>query len=163
MITDFSHTTGRRTVKLVMATLMTISLATAGSPVMAQESDLDQRGAALVDEFISILTQPDAEKQAALADFLADEYQIVRANGTHMDKVEYVANPASVVEVDISDVHATEAGGVLVVSYVLSVSETLDGVEQETVAPRLSVFRQDEEGAWQIAAHANFGALPDSK
>jgi hypothetical protein len=128
-------------------------------PALAQDTDSDVRGEALVLEFIEILKQPDTDKRSGLADFLADEFQIVRSNGAHMDKTEYVANPATVFEVGISDVHATEADGVLVVSYVLSVDEILDGVENRTVAPRLSVFHMGEDSEWRIAAHANFGAL----
>jgi hypothetical protein len=145
------------------ATLLAASLAMAvvvtPIAIAAQDADVDERGVALVETFIDILKQPEAEKQAGLEDFLADEFQIVRSNGTTRDKAAYVADPATVFEVSIADVQATEAGGVLVVSYVLSVDEVLDGVETVTVAPRLSVFHQGDDGDWQIAAHANFGAL----
>ena len=147
-------------VRVAMAALFAATLAVTTTPVMAQESDLDTLGAALVNEFIHIVTKPDEVKRADLTVFLAEEFQIVRSDDSRLDKPEYLLNPASITEAEISDVHTTEAGGVLVVSYTLSVSETLDGVEQTTVAPRLSVFHQGEAGAWQIAAHANFGALP---
>jgi hypothetical protein len=155
-----SRLLSRRSLALGMGLLMALSMVAA--PVTAQDTDLDAAGAVLVDEFIEILTLPDTEKKAGLADFLADEFQIVRANGTRLDKPGYIENPASVFEVEISDVHATESNGVMAVSYILSVSETLDGVDQTTMAPRLSVFHDAGAGEWQIAAHSNFGAIEPS-
>lgn len=148
---------------LTLVATGTLALSIAAAPASAEEAaGLDAQGAALVEEFLRILTEPDADKQMALTDFLAPEFQIVRANGTSMDQAEYVENPATVFDVEISDVHATKAGGVLVVSYTLSVFEVLEGLEQTTVAPRLSVFHQNDDGQWQLSAHANFGALDPS-
>ena len=45
------------------------------------------------------------------------------------------------------------------VSYRVSVAETITGSEQPTGSgPRLSVF-QWQNGAWHLSAHANFGAI----
>lgn len=147
---------------LIAASILALSVVAVGAPAVAESTDLDAQGAALVDEFITILKQPDAQKRAELEGFLADEFQIVRSNGAVLDKDGYVANPATVFEVEISDVQAREANGVLVVSYVLSVDEVLEGVQTKTIAPRLSVFHQDPGGEWHIAAHANFGAIEPS-
>lgn len=151
-----------RLLMFVVAASLAMTVSVGSLSVSAQDADTNDQGAALVDEFITILKQSDAEKQAGLEGFLADEFQIVRSNGAVLDKAGYVANPATVFEVDISEVNAVEANDVLVVSYVLSVDEVLDGVETKTVAPRLSVFHRNPDGGWQIAAHANFGALDPS-
>mgnify|MGYP001817205181 FL=1 len=138
---------------------LSLALATTAMPALAQAEDPAALGTQLVEEFLDILKQPEAEKQALLADFLADEFQIVRSNGVVLDKGGYVERPATVNEVELSDALATRSGDVLVISYTLSVDEVLDGVETVTVAPRLSVFHLGDDGEWQIAAHANFGAL----
>jgi hypothetical protein len=145
-----------------MAVTLAAGLAIGAMPALAQTSEIDAQGAALVDEFIEILKQPDEEKRAGLSEFLAEEFQIVRSSGARMDQGGYLDDQATVFEVSISDVHATEADGVLVVSYLLSVDELLDGVEIKTAAPRLSVFRLGDDGEWRISAHANFGALEDA-
>ena len=153
------HTAALPLRSLALAHGLATALVVSAVPALAQDGDVDARGEALVTEFLDILKQPDAEKQAALTDFLADEFQIVRASGAHLDKAGYVANPATVFEVSISDVHATEDTGVLVVSYTLGVDEVIDEVETKTSAPRLSVFHEGDDGTWRLAAHANFGAL----
>jgi hypothetical protein len=53
----------------------------------------------------------------------------------------------------------TQGSDVLVVSYVVTTEETINGVTQSTAKPRLSVFRW-VDGGWHLAAHSNFGALP---
>ena len=139
---------------------ITLALTVAAAPTFAQDAeDPDALGTQLVGEFIDILKLDEGDKTTGLEAFLADEFQIVRSNGVVRDKAEYVESPASVNEVAISDMQATVNGDVLVASYVLSVDEELDGVETVTVAPRLSVFHLADDGRWQIAAHANFGAL----
>ena len=93
-------TTLRLRAALLAASLALVVVATPAL-VAAQDADADERGAALVAEFIDILKQPDAEKQAGLQGFLADEFQIVRSNGTTRDKPAYVADPATVFEIKI--------------------------------------------------------------
>lgn len=129
------------------------------APAAAQDVDPDELGGRLVDEFVEILKRPDDAKRAGLTDFLAEEFQIVRSNGTRLDRAGYIENPSTVFEVELSDIEATLSDGVLVVSYVLAVDEIIDGVATRTTAPRLSVFHEGGDGAWRIAAHANFGAL----
>ncbi|MFA5039286.1 MAG: nuclear transport factor 2 family protein [Candidatus Omnitrophota bacterium] len=55
----------------------------------------------------------------------------------------------------LSDISATREGSLLIVTYFVSVEETIDG-KRTTLqkAPRLSVFRE-QNGAWQWVAHAN--------
>ncbi len=53
------------------------------------------------------------------------------------------------------DMVATREGDVMVVRYFLEVDETIDGVEVEHRAPRLTVFRKSGE-TWLVVSHANF-------
>jgi ketosteroid isomerase-like protein len=153
--------TSRRMATFMSSLALAATLAVGTAPVSAQDTDLNVLGAELVDEFIAILKQPDEAKKAGLEGFLADEFQIVRDSGARLDQAGYVANPATVLEVEISDLVATENDGVLVASYTLAVDEVIDGESVKTVRPRLSVFHRGDDGRWRIAAHANFGAVPD--
>jgi hypothetical protein len=115
-------------------------------------------GEALANRFFEILALPDEEKVGALEGFLAPEFQLVRATGDRLDRATYLAAPATVHEWRISEVRTTSAPDLLVVSYLVATTETLDGLEQTTTAPRLSVFRS-VDGTWMLAAHSNFGAI----
>lgn len=152
---------------LLGAALALTLLVPFAAPAMAQEpspapapvfADPALDGGALATRFMEILGLPDTEKVAALERFLADEFQIVRADGSRLDHDAYLARPATVHQFQITDVIATQHEDLVVVSFTLATTETIDGVEQTTTAPRLSVFHWD--GAdWQLAAHGNFGAI----
>jgi len=152
---------------LLGAALALTLLVPVAAPAMAQDpsplpapvlADLATDGGALATRFLEILGLPEADKVAALEHFLADEFQIVRADGSRLDRDAYLAKPAAVHQFLITDVITTQHEDIVVVSFTLAITETIDGVEQTTTAPRLSVFHWD--GAdWQLAAHSNFGAL----
>ena len=98
------------------------------------------------------------EDHDALERLLAPEFQLVRANGTVLDREEYLANPASIADYELGPLTATLDGGTLVVTYTVAVDSTLDGVVQPTApAPRLTVFSR-HDGQWLLSAHANFNA-----
>ena len=156
---------GSRT--LIGAALALVLIVPVALPAVAQDpsavpapvlADLQVDGGALAAQFMDTLGLPEVDKVARLDHFLADEFQIVRADGSRLTKVEYLAKPADVHEYTIADVVATQHEDIVIVSYTLATTETIDGVQQTTTAPRLSVFHWD--GAdWQLAAHSNFGAL----
>jgi hypothetical protein len=131
----------------------------ASSPGVASSQDPVALGTQLATRFLTILGEPDAAKTADLQAFLAPEFQIVRANGDRLGRAAYIAAPATVHQFTVTDVAATAAGDLIVVSYLLSTTETINGAEQTTTAPRLSVFRL-VDGSWQMSAHSNFGAIP---
>ena len=156
-----------------MLTLVVLSLLALPLPVLAQDAsgspvseavdapsaeDTLELGTQLATQFFTILAEPEAEKSAALEAFLAPEFQIVRANGDLLGREAYLEAPADVEDFTIGDVVATRGGDVIVVTYLIETTETIDGVEQATTAPRLSVFRL-VDGVWQLSAHANFGAI----
>lgn len=154
--------------RLLMAVTLGLVLAvTVALPVAAQVAspapapalvDLETEGGALATRFMEILGLAEADKATELETFLAEEFQLVRANGTWADKAAYVANPATVHDFRIVGVVATQTDDVVVVSYTLETTETIDGVEQTSRAPRLSVFHWNGMG-WQLAAHSNFGVV----
>jgi len=150
---------GARAAGLALLAAVALALAACSSAAAPPTSDPDTQGSALVNEYFTILQQPDAAKADQLKTFLAPEFQIVRANGDQLGKDAYLLKPAAVKTFSISEVVATQGGDVLVVSYRITTEETLNGVAQSTAAPRLSVFRW-VDGGWHLAAHSNFGALP---
>lgn len=106
--------------------------------------------------WIAALSTNDA---TAVGKLLAPEFQIMRANGKVFTKESYLkglsgrrANPK------INEISVTSHGDVAVVCYILSIDETLNGKEVQSLAPRLTVFRKGEEG-WLISAHANFAHI----
>lgn len=152
---------------LLAATLGLALVLPAALPTMAQQAsvapapvftDAEAEGAALATRFMEILGLPEAEKVAELETFLGDAFQLVRANGTWADKAAYLADPATVHEFRIEDATTTQDGDLAVVSYRLETTETIDGVEQSSHAPRLSVFHWDGTG-WRLVAHSNFGVV----
>ncbi len=149
---------GARVAGLACLVASTIALAACSSTGAPPTTDPDAQGSALVNEYFTILQQPGAAKIDQLKTFLAPEFQIVRANGDQLGKDAFLANAASVKTFTVSDVAATEGGDVLVVGYRITTHETINGVDQTTTAPRLSVFRW-VDGGWHLAAHGNFGAL----
>ena len=70
----------------------------------------------------------------------------------------YIADPASVIDYAVEDLVVTGSDGVIVATYLLSATVTIDDVTRTTTAPRLSVFSRHGDD-WLIAAHANFSPL----
>ena len=150
---------GARAAGLALLAAVALALAACSSAAAPPTSDPDTQGSALVNEYFTILQQPDAAKADQLKTFLAPEFQIVRDTGDQLGKDAYLQNPASVATYSLSDLVVTQGSDVLVVSYVVTTEETINGVTQSTAKPRLSVFRW-VDGGWHLAAHSNFGALP---
>lgn len=107
----------------------------------------------------AVAAGPDAVEK-----ILAPEYQIMRSNGIGYDRAGYIASVGGVNLTDFSaeKIVATADGDVMVTRYFLKDTETIDGVATENDAPRLTVFRKID-GAWKVAAHANFAPFAVSK
>jgi hypothetical protein len=141
-----------------------VLLAVVAAPALAQspsaEPHPDAQGQALGDRFLTILSLPDAEKREGLEGFLAPEFQLIRADATRLDRDGYIADPASVEEYAVEDLVVTGSDGVIVATYLLSATVTIDEVTRTTTAPRLSAFaRHGDE--WLMSAHANFSPLAE--
>ena len=90
---------------------------------------------------------------------LAEEFQILRSNGSGHDKASYLkALPKQTTRSKFSDIIATGNGETLVVRHQIETEQTIDGTPVNGISPRLSVFRK-EAGRWLIIAHANFAQI----
>lgn len=119
-------------------------------------------GAELVSPFYEILVLPASpEKSAALAAYIAPEFQVLRTTGVRLDAAAYAAEPPAVADWALvsSVTTADPAGTVAVVTYVVMTDSTIDGVTQTTTAPRLAYMRL-ADGDWRMAALANLTAFP---
>jgi len=90
---------------------------------------------------------------------LAEEFQILRSNGSGHDKASYLkALPKQTTRSKFSDIIATGNGETLVIRYKIETEQTIDGTPVNGISPRLSVFRK-EAGRWLMIAHANFAQI----
>ena len=144
---------GWSAMKLVMACLV-LAVAAAGCGSESSAEDASTTGRACVVEFLELLGEDGAP---GLDDFLADGFQLQRADGTGATRDEYVANPAVVNSFTIADgLIAVQDGDVITVRWSVVVDETISGEQYGTeLAPRLSVCVRDG-GRWKLMAHANF-------
>jgi len=152
------HRSIRRVVVLIVAVAALGGVPTVGAlaaPSAApRDADVNtQKGTELVEKFFNLLVDKDTK---GLAKFFSPAFQIQRADGSYLNREEYLDNPATVESYEISNLRATKAGNVYVVRYDVVADVTIDGVRQSgDPAPRLSVFVKGKKG-WQIVAHANF-------
>ena len=92
----------------------------------------------LVLRFFVLIQKKDV---AGLTSFLSPAFQVQRADGTASGKVDYLATLPDVRKFYLSGLHATQAGGTLVVRYLARVVGTVNGKPYTPgPAPRLSVF-----------------------
>jgi hypothetical protein len=121
------------------------------APVLA---DPAETGRELALRFITILKDKD---ENALAAFLANGFQIQRADGSGATRVEYLDADINISSFTIGDeVKAVQDGNTLTVRWALQLDETLNGkVTGKKLAPRLSTFIW-EDGGWKLLSHANF-------
>ncbi len=86
-------------------------------------------------------------------------FLIQRADGSYLNRQQYLANPAKVSSLVIARVVARQRGGTLVARYEVTTSEIINGQPYlKGPLPRLSVFNWNR-ARWQLVAHSNF-ALP---
>ncbi|MFL5912397.1 MAG: nuclear transport factor 2 family protein [Gaiellaceae bacterium] len=139
---------------LVLALAPGLSAAT-GRPAPTF-ADPNVAGSRLVDDFFTLLVHKDA---AGLQRFLSPAFQVQRADGSAAGKSVYLAALPTVTAFTITNLAATQTGGVIVVRYLATATGLVNGKPYTPgPAPRLSVFTWT--GAqWQLAAHANFNPL----
>ena len=103
-------------------------------------------------EFFAAISAGDT---AALDAVLSEAFQLVRADGSHATKDEYLANPASIDDFSLSDFDVTRTGDTIVARFTGSVTETIDGqVYDRDPAPRFAVMVRNGD-RWQIVAQVN--------
>jgi len=110
----------------------------------------------LVARFFDLIKAHDAD---GLRGYLSPAFQVERADGTGVDKDEFLGNLPTINSYSLSAMEATQNGPVLVVRYLADVEGVVNGKSYTPgPAPRLSVFGWNGSG-WQLAGHANFNAL----
>jgi hypothetical protein len=108
----------------------------------------------LVTAWLAALKSGDKK---AVAGFLAPNFLIQRADGSTMDRAQYLVNPPTVNTFTVSkDLRAIQDGPSLSVRWSLEVDEVINGkVFKKGEAARLTGF-QWTGSRWQIATYANF-------
>lgn len=141
--------------KTFLAALMIVGALGRGDGVSAAEPPSEAAQVALT-AFTEAVASGDS---VVVAEVLAPEFQILRANGVGYDRAGYLASDLPAIDPSSAwsheDVVATAEGDILVVRYQLVIDETIDGEPVTRRAPRLTVFRRDGD-AWLVVAHANF-------
>jgi hypothetical protein len=146
---------------LVVATALAALLAagpaaTATGRPAPQFADPTVAGNRLVDDFFVLLQHKNT---AGLVRFLSPAFQVQRADGSAAGKADYLASLPTVTAFTITNLVATQAGGVIVVRYLAQATGLVNGKPYTPgPAPRLSVFSWTGT-RWQLAAHANFNPL----
>lgn len=140
--------------KLVAVIVTVLALFTVPASAQPADQDMEAEILAALDGWFGAVASGDP---ALIADYLAPEYQIQRANGDGYDRETYLTSNLPV----IADIPAIEGlvltanGDLVVARYVLVVDEFIDGAQVNPFAPRLTVLRRDGDD-WLIVAHANF-------
>jgi hypothetical protein len=150
----------RKTTSILCALVTATVLAPAASAATVKPAptyaDPTASAKPLVLRFFVLLRKKDV---SGLDRFLSPAFQVQRADGTASGKAEYLRKLADVQEFYLSDLHATQAGGTLVVRYLARVVGTVNGKPYTPgPAPRLSVFSWNGV-RWQLSGHANFNPL----
>lgn len=121
-------------------------------------SNPSETGSELVNKYITLLQDKD---EAGLRDFLSEAFIIQRADGSHSEKAAYLQNFPDIGPFTIEDVTALQADDALIVRWLLTVDEVINGQEfSGDPAPRLSTFVY-QDGEWRLSSHANFN-VPES-
>jgi ketosteroid isomerase-like protein len=144
----------------VVAAVVVTAPASASEDIRTETWSQDQRdaeGLRATEAWLATLVKGEP---AGVAAVLAPEFQIVRSDGSAYSKDEYVNGGKARIATQpkIEKLVATGFGDHLVVRYMLTVDETIDGKPVEAHAPRLSVFRKDGD-SWLLVAHSNFAKV----
>src|SRR4051812_11415534 len=136
--------------------IATAGSALAGKMAQAQAQVSEAEALEALDSWADALFTGDP---AVVDRVLAEEFQILRSNGTGHDKASYLkALPKQTTRSKFSDIVATGNGETLVIRYRIEIEQTIDGAPVNGIAPRLSVFLKAAK-RWLIVAHANFAPI----
>jgi hypothetical protein len=141
---------------VLCALLLGGSATAAASRPAPQFSDPTVAGARLATDFFVLLRNKDT---AGLQRFLSPAFQVQRADGSAVGKADYLASLPTVSAFTLTNIVATQTGGVIVVRYLAQATGLVNGKPYTPgPAPRLSVFAWSGT-QWQLTAHANFNPL----
>ena len=102
-----------------------------------------------------------AKNWKAVESKIAEGFQSVHPDGARdrADEISLIKN-LNVGQVAFNDFRSTMSGDNIVVTYMISVQETIDIERLPTKAtPRLSVWKKGTQG-WQWICHANLNPIP---
>jgi hypothetical protein len=136
-----------------------VLLVCSGGILASEQADVDIQvlGKQLVVELWHDFETADAE---AIEGYISPAFQSVHQDGARgaAAEIEVVKN-LSLGEYTLSDFHVSQAGPVLIVTYLVSASETIAGETLPTApAARLSAFLQTGDG-WEWICHANLNPM----
>jgi hypothetical protein len=156
MVGALPHVVRRVGVIVLVATALALAATAAGATATRAPSGSSTEAQAekQATRFITLLQKNDL---TGLKAFLSPAFQLQRADGTFVNKAEYLQKPSTVGPTfHLDNVRATRAGDVIVARFDLEVDAVINGQQQSTApAPRLAVFVKGPKG-WQLAAYANF-------
>jgi Domain of unknown function (DUF4440) len=110
----------------------------------------------LSNRFFTLIVNKDI---GGLKRFLSPAFQVQRADGSGSGKKEWLAKLADIDKFTLTDFHATQAGGALIVRYLATVEGTVNGRPYTPgPAPRLASYTWNGT-RWQITSNANFNPL----
>jgi hypothetical protein len=141
---------------VMLVTALLLGMAACGSDDDGSAPTLDdpsQTGQELVETYMSLLAAKDVD---GLEDFVSDAFIRQGAEGRFATKDDYLNDLPQISNFTITDVTAKQAGDALVVRWLFTVEEVVDGkAMQTTPSPRLATFVWDDE-EWNLLSHANF-------
>jgi hypothetical protein len=144
---------------LKLALMTALTLGFTALPAMAGEHVASDKG--LGEKLVrQVWTHMQNLDVASLEKTMAKGFQSVHEYGASDREQEIaVIKDVKVGKYSLSDIKATRDGPVIVVTYLVSVEETIKGKRmQMKPAPRLSVFLKTRKG-WKWLAHANLHGL----
>ena len=145
---------------VVLAGLMSLTLAACGGSVETAESSASQDPQALATELIDRYAVAVFERdQQALGELLSEAYVLRRTDGTGYDRQGYIdalaeGSDYELVDYTISDVSAKQDGDILVATFTLE-AEILEGGRSVTSVPSPSLVTFVRvDGEWKLASDA---------
>ena len=102
-----------------------------------------------------------AKNWKAVENKIADAFQSVHPDGARdrANEISLIEN-LNIGQVEFNNFKSTTSGDDIVVTYMISVQETIDLEQLPTKpTPRLSVWRKGADG-WQWICHANLNPIP---
>ena len=145
---------------VVLAGLMTLTLAACGGSAETAQSSASQDPQELATELIDRYAVAVFERdQQALGDLLSEAYVLRRTDGTGYDRQGYIdalaeGSDYELVDYTISDVSAKQDGDILVATFTLE-ADILEGGRSVTSMPSPSLVTFVRvEGEWKLASDA---------
>jgi len=139
---------------IIISAIACLAICTA---LPATAEDDQALGKLLVENFFALVAAKDWK---VLERHLAPCFQSAHSDGSRGRAQEMsLLNKLNLGEYKLADFKTTRKGDIVVVTYSVSVAETIKGKRtNKAPAPRLSVFSHTK-ATWQILAHANLKPL----